>query len=265
MVDQGSTEASVRELLFETGNLFHALKLNVTQTLFTRAAQIFQVDCLKAVIRFASAYNLVVPMEVTQNHCTRLLSWLLAQDDSYNGESKSILDVDMFTLLVSLSSCACTLFQQPGLVPIPIGNVLDLYVLRLVYIAHVIQILVTSSFEAAGSESAMDVDSSSSKAFVEEQKALNWYHFVRKAAGVASDIANAPSGCEVLRVIRQSTLPFLRCAAIFYHYMTEVPPLPELCEVGCDNEHEMLCHYLGLSPDLSQLTRSVKLQMVIQR
>ncbi|KAG1675618.1 E3 ubiquitin-protein ligase UBR2 [Nymphon striatum] len=221
-----------------------------------------QNDCLQTVVRFLFAFNLVIPAEILQSHCIRLLSWLLAQEDSYNNDSLSIIEVDMFTMFVSLTASTCALFQSSQHVPLPLGNLVDLYNLRLVYIAHVIQILLTSSFEC--SESAMDTEMTT-KESIEEQNALEWYKFVRKAAGFPVCEENLPSGHIILNVIQNSTLPFLRCAALFLHYVTDVPTSEKLNEFGLENEHELLCHYIGISHNFSQLTHSVKLQALVER
>lgn len=213
-------------------------------------------------VRFLFAFNLVIPAEILQSHCIRLLSWLLAQEDSYNNDSMSIIEVDMFSMLVSLTASTCALFQNSQHVPLPLGNLVDLYNLRLVYIAHVIQILLTSSFEY--SETAMDTEMTSEES-VEEQNALEWYKFIRKAAGFPACEDDLPSGHVILNVIQTSSLPFLRCAALFFHYMTDVPTSPKLKELGIEDEHELLCHYIGISHNLSQLTHSVKLQALVER
>jgi len=45
-------------------------------------------------------------------------------------------------------------------------------------------------------------------------------------------------------------MPFLRCAALFFHYLTSVPSPLQLLETGAE-EYEHLCRYLGLPSALS--------------
>ena len=55
------------------------------------------------------------------------------------------------------------------------------------------------------------------------------------------------------------SIPFLRVAAVFYHYLTQVPPPPNFTDFSA-NEHEELSQYLGLPTnpqDLFKVTISL--------
>ena len=95
---------------------------------------------------------------------------------------------------------------------------------------------------------------------------LDLLHLVRDAVGFASD----SDGSEGLRSaavwndIKKASLPFLRCAALFYHHLTCVPGPSNLTHFA-DDEFDVLTKYLSLpatpaaliesSPQLTALAR----------
>jgi E3 ubiquitin-protein ligase UBR2 len=78
----------------------------------------------------------------------------------------------------------------------------------------------------------------------------------------------APTPQQVQGYIKEAVLPFLRCCAVFFHYLTGVSP-PEALLIGmpinlfnnshstvlptdhCGEEFELLCQYLSLPSSLS--------------
>jgi hypothetical protein len=76
---------------------------------------------------------------------------------------------------------------------------------------------------------------------------LDLLHLVRDEVGFASD----SDGSEGLRSaavwsdIKRASLPFLRCAALFYHHLTCVPGPADLTHFA-DNEFDVLAKYLSL-------------------
>ena len=56
----------------------------------------------------------------------------------------SILEYDAFGLLVALTFSLPSLFNGDQAAPLPSGNIQDAHILRLVYIIHLVQILLTT-------------------------------------------------------------------------------------------------------------------------
>ena len=56
----------------------------------------------------------------------------------------SILEYDAFGLLVALTFSLPSLFNGDQAAPLPSGNIQDAHILRLVYIVHIVQILLTT-------------------------------------------------------------------------------------------------------------------------
>merc|ERR1719228_2361960 len=99
-----------------------------------------QNDCLSTFIRFCGVVgsNFGEP-KVIRSHSLKLLSTLLEADP----ENPSILDVDIFALLVSLTYSLPSLFNGEGPAPLPSCNIQDNHILRLMFLAHVTQLLVS--------------------------------------------------------------------------------------------------------------------------
>jgi hypothetical protein len=55
--------------------------------------------------------------------------------------------------------------------------------------------------------------------------------------------------------VKDACVPFLRCCALFYHFLTGVPGPDVLMEVGGDS-FENLCAYLGLPDSYHELVSS---------
>ena len=70
----------------------------------------------------------------------KLLSMLFETKDS----NMSILEYDAFGLLVALTFSLPSLFNGDQAAPLPSGNIQDAHILRLVYIVHLVQILLTT-------------------------------------------------------------------------------------------------------------------------
>uniref|UniRef100_H3C3Y1 E3 ubiquitin-protein ligase n=1 Tax=Tetraodon nigroviridis TaxID=99883 RepID=H3C3Y1_TETNG len=202
-----------------------------------------QDDCLSSLTRFSSACWTAAPMKTTHTHFIRLFAALVP--DSQVDNTPCILDVDMFHLLVysilSYSSVHC--LNQAG------NAVLDsahLHLLHLFTVAHLVQILLTSTTD----EVCMDQDSAGSE---EEEFTSQLYSTLQKHLG--SVLPDAPSGWQLLHSIKVGALPFLRSAALFFHYLNSTTPPAELLVSG-PVKWEALCSYLCLPSNLLQLYHS---------
>uniref|UniRef100_A0A3Q4MJ36 E3 ubiquitin-protein ligase n=1 Tax=Neolamprologus brichardi TaxID=32507 RepID=A0A3Q4MJ36_NEOBR len=171
-----------------------------------------QDDCLSSLTRFSSACWTAAPLKTVHTHFIRLLSALVP--DAQVENTPSILEIDMFHLLVysvlAYSSVHC--LDQSGCGVVDSGH---LHLLHLVTVAHLVQILLTSTTE----EVCMDQDNSGSE---EEELTCQLYSTLRKHLG--SVLPEVSSGWQLYRCLKAGVLPFLRAAALFFHYLNSTAP-----------------------------------------
>uniref|UniRef100_A0A669BGF9 E3 ubiquitin-protein ligase n=1 Tax=Oreochromis niloticus TaxID=8128 RepID=A0A669BGF9_ORENI len=121
--------------------------------------------------------------------------------DTQVENTQSILEIDMFHLLVysvlAYSSIHC--LDQSGCSVVDSGH---LHLLHLVTVAHLVQILLTSTTGVALSHSH-----TASRFFV---------------------LPEVSSGWQLYRCLKAGVLPFLRAAALFFHYLNSTAPPAEL-------------------------------------
>ncbi|CAF3522414.1 unnamed protein product [Rotaria sp. Silwood1] len=213
-----------------------------------------QSELINCLTKVAAVYGSLHDNDKIKKHCLKLLSVLLLSRT--NIQIPSVIDIDLFHLLVSLCFTLPILFSSnqtaTSLTNVPTGNLNDLYLVRLILMAHCIQIL-------------------SSQGFLYEIKNDNHQHSIMKHKSVDDDVEKQtiqkliekiiknqtpPSSSvqllsldEIRDKLKQSLLPLLRCTALFYHYLTGTS-WPT--ETGLD-EYSTICHYLGLPICLSKL------------
>ncbi|CAO2607444.1 E3 ubiquitin-protein ligase UBR2 [Lemmus lemmus] len=196
-------------------------------------------DCLRSLTRFAAAHWTVASLPVVQGHFCKLFASLVP-NDSYE-DLPCILDIDMFHLLVGLvlafPALQCQDFSGSSL------STGDLHIFRLVTMAHVTQILLTSRTE----ENGMDQENPSGE---EELAVLSLYKTLHQCTGSA--LEEAPSGWHLWRSVQAAITPFLKCSALFFHYLNGVPAPPDL-QVSGTSHFEHLCNYLSLPTNLMHL------------
>uniref|UniRef100_A0A8C0UYE9 E3 ubiquitin-protein ligase n=1 Tax=Cyanistes caeruleus TaxID=156563 RepID=A0A8C0UYE9_CYACU len=198
-----------------------------------------QDDCLTSLTRFAAAHWTVSSLSAVQGHFCTLLASLVPNEK--NGNLPCILDIDMFHLLVSLVlSFPAIHCQDFSGVSLGTG---DLHLFHLVTMAHIIQILLTSSTE----ENGMDQEDTNSE---EEVAVLTLYKFLCQCTGSA--LKEISSGWHLCRNLKAGIMPFLRCSALFFHYLNGVPAPSEI-QVNGANQFEHLCSYLSLPNNLTCL------------
>ncbi|XP_058847458.1 E3 ubiquitin-protein ligase UBR1-like [Acipenser ruthenus] len=204
---------------------------------------------LKALVQFAAAQRLTSSQAVVQKHFTHLLSGLIP-DLNVDGTS-SILDIDLFHLLVGLVLAIPALYQEEAvdLQPSPISSAYNhLYIVQLVTMAHVVQILLSSD-DPPGMLGEEEGE--------EYRSATELYQtLVQCTEGLSGDV---PGWCLTDRV-RRGVAQFLRCAGLFFSCLTGVPP-PEVLssnEVSLEGQLEALCSYLALPTNLFQLFQDHK-------
>ncbi|XP_068608567.1 E3 ubiquitin-protein ligase UBR1 [Brachionichthys hirsutus] len=203
-----------------------------------------QLAGLKAIVQFSAAHRLKSSQAVVQRHFADMLAVLLPVT-SIKG-SPSVLEVDFFHLLVGLVLSVPSLYQEEAvdLEPSAVSSAYNhLHILHLVTMAHVLQILLSSTdFPAvAGGE-----ETEEARAAAELCSAVS-HHTGRPIPDV--------SGSAVAERVKRGLEPFLRCAALFFNCLTGVHPPEELCAaaVASQGQVEGLCSYLALPSNVFQL------------
>uniref|UniRef100_A0A8C2H8R9 E3 ubiquitin-protein ligase n=1 Tax=Cyprinus carpio TaxID=7962 RepID=A0A8C2H8R9_CYPCA len=200
-----------------------------------------QDDCLSSLTRFGSACWTVSSHTTVQNHFIRLLAALVPDPRVEN--TPCILDIDMFHLLVSLvlSHPAILCLDSSGLS----ADAAQLHFLHLVTVAHIVQILLTSVPE----EMQMEQEGGGAER-EEEENVCMLYNTLRTHLG--SGLHEVSSGWHLWHCVKAGILPYLRAAALFFHYLNGAPAPPELHTLGA-GEWEALCGYMCLPSNLLQL------------
>ncbi|XP_053731591.1 E3 ubiquitin-protein ligase UBR2 [Synchiropus splendidus] len=199
-----------------------------------------QDDCLKSIARLSSSCWINCP-RVVCTHFSTLFSALVHEPQA---DPPCILDIDMFHLLVYtvLSYNAVPCLDDSGQRPVDSAH---LHILHLVTAAHLVQILLTSIPE----ETCMDQESTESE---EEEHAWQLYSLLKKHVDcLLPDVAS----WQLLRGIRAAILPFLRAAALFFHYLNSTAPPAELLTAE-SGQWEALCSYLNLPSNLLLLVHN---------
>ncbi|XP_070180013.1 E3 ubiquitin-protein ligase UBR2-like isoform X1 [Littorina saxatilis] len=213
-----------------------------------------QSSLLGALVRFAATIGQIAAADTIREHCVKLLSLLIPEKvESLVFDCDCLLDVDMFHFLVALTMTLPSLHTEgsEGQAPapttvasLPTGGLNDQHALMLVFIVHIVQVILTYD---APSQESMDMEA---EAETEGRMLLAAYVSVRSDAGL--ECSAMPSCWQLLSHIREATLPFLRCAALFYHHLTGVVAPISLHDRETD-EFGHLCNYLALPKDISLL------------
>jgi len=232
-----------------------------------------QSDSLKSLVRlsallgasFSNRANLWSQRHQIKTYAASLLTMLIEAPST----GPSIFDIDPFGVLVPLINSLPSIFHTkeyetaPNPPPIITGDVFDSHMLKLVFLCHIAKILYTSDFaDVMELDSNEMEDDDNEDENIETKMDFALFHIL----GVHYDKQKAS---DVWRRVESACRPFLRCCAIYFHYVTDVPPLSELTEVHGDT-YEKLCQYLGLPTTCdaliySHLETSLKLMAVWRR
>ncbi|XP_058507486.1 E3 ubiquitin-protein ligase UBR2 isoform X4 [Solea solea] len=202
-----------------------------------------QDDCLSSLTRFSSACWTAAPLKTTHTHFFRLFKALVP--DSQDENTPCVIDIDMLHLLVYtvLSYSSVKSLDQCGRSGVDSAH---LHILHLIIVAHMVQILLTSTTE----DVCMDQDSEGSE---EEELTCRLYDTLRKHLGSA--LPEVTSGWQLWHCVKAAILPFLRAAALFFHYLNSTAPPADLLVAG-PGQWEALCSYLSLPCNLLQVYQS---------
>ncbi|XP_054719736.1 E3 ubiquitin-protein ligase UBR2-like [Uloborus diversus] len=221
--------------------------------------------CLDAITRFCGASLLIFDHDVVRTNCIRILRYLVL-GEHHVSSPQCCLDMDAFSMLVFLVLSMPVLFehsdQEKQRILHPLGSSLDKHLLHLMLIFHFVQVLLTYPFHEEENMETDDVSSDGEDPKMQGENfiASVFYEEMRMAAASHQWIS-APSRHSIVHCLKVGSLPFLRCAAIFFHVLTDTPPPPSLQEIN-DCEFENICKYLGLPPTLDELLASTSLRQL---
>lgn len=203
-----------------------------------------QLSGLKAIVQFAATQRIKSSQAVIQRHFADMLGVLLPAMSRKN--TPSVVEVDFFHLLVGLVLSLPSLYQEEtvDLQPSAISSAYNhLYLLHLVTMAHMLQVLFTSTDfppVAAGDDTE------------EAKAAAEWLSTVAQFTKRSMPEVSAGSVAER---VKRGVEPFLRCAALFFNCLTGVRPPEELFTTAVTSQGlmEPLCSYLALPSNVFQL------------
>ncbi|XP_075470396.1 E3 ubiquitin-protein ligase UBR1 isoform X2 [Ascaphus truei] len=196
---------------------------------------------LKALVKFAEAQRVTCPQTLIQNHLIRLLAVFLP--NMKVEDTPSLLSLDVFHLLVGSVLAFPSLYWEDcvDLQPSSISSSYNhLYLFHLLTMAHILQILLTSNADCIPSSEPEDCEEAHS------------------AAALCQEVSQLTSGClgadlpgwYVWDCVKKGIMPFLRCAALFFHYLLGVTPPQELKTACPEDQLKALCSYLSLPNNL---------------
>lgn len=220
-----------------------------------------QKDCLENLTRFAGVLGVVWEKAYDiSNHALFLLSMIL-KNNSKVLALPCILDWDSFGLLVPLTLSLPNLFCNNAAGNVPTGGILELYTLKLVFLSHVTKILLITEFGGGEMEND-DFENTTNLSLHESEIVLGVLSSIKKACNYDLSDVWELNADHVWETVKRASLPFLRCCALFYHFLTDVPYPVCLTELGGDT-YEELCKYLSLPLTVTELFESPKYKDLI--
>ncbi|CAF0909766.1 unnamed protein product [Adineta ricciae] len=212
-----------------------------------------QSELINSLTKVAAVYGLLNDSEKIRKHCLKLLSVLLLSRTTI--QIPSLAEIDLFHLLISLCFTLPILFASkevsPSLTHVPTGNLNDLYLMRLIAMAHCVQILSSQGFLYEDKE---DIPQQKTKTKANDEAEMQTIQaLVEKIAKTQISTSSSTQILSPERIrnkLKQSLLPLLRCSALFYHQITGTAWPAETVDF---DEYSAICQYLGLPTSLSEL------------
>ncbi|XP_076675682.1 ubr1 ubiquitin ligase [Andrena cerasifolii] len=174
------------------------------------------------------------------NHALSLLTMLLRNPH----DGASVLHWDPFGVLIPLINSLPSFFNTKCDTPplVITGGICEFYALQLVFVSLIAKILLTLELnEGMDIEGQETSESTSSGSILTLIQALD--------INVGSQTAD-----EIWRRVKEACLPFLRCCALYFHYVSDVPAPEELSKVD-GATYENICAYLGLPTTCDELVK----------
>ncbi|ERE70843.1 E3 ubiquitin-protein ligase [Cricetulus griseus] len=208
------------------------------------ALQNRQHNGLKALMQFAIAQRITCPQVLIQKHLVRLLSVVLPNLQSE--DTPCLLSVDLFHVLVGAVLAFPSLYWDDtvDLQPSSVSSSYNhLYLFHLITMAHMLQILLTvdTGLPLAPSEEDSEEARCASAFFAEVSQHTGGF------------VGCSIPGWYLWVSLKNGITPYLRCAALFFHYLLGVTPPEELFANSAEGEYSALCSYLSLPTNLFML------------
>ncbi|XP_067943651.1 E3 ubiquitin-protein ligase UBR2-like isoform X2 [Watersipora subatra] len=228
--------------------------------------------CIMLLVRFASICRKVLPQSVVGLHCKTLLQGLLLPHPTQPNQFREILDImsnncildiDVWHYLVSLVFALPSLFASRTHL-IPTGSVNEQYLLHVLLSLHMTQIML-GSIPSESKSPVVNQPSSSATATQPEEdtnmdteednscKLIQVYMRIHASIGIVKP-QSAPSARQLQTHIINASLPFLRCAALLFANLTDVPAPPALHALSDPpEEYAIISRYLAIPASPSEL------------
>lgn len=199
-----------------------------------------QTSCLRGLIRCCGLLSLCATKDIAAKLSVHLRSLL---DTLFYSQEASVIEWDLFKMMVSLVFVTpAVLYVKTNECSVPSGNLLEFYLLKLMFSANLVKILLIHDEDAEESILAEDtemMDSDSTDSILAFYRDYNLY------AKEGSRMTRA----RLIEVIKRESQTFLRCSTMLFHFMTDIEMPDELeSEAGCT--FDTMCHYLGLGTDV---------------
>lgn len=211
-----------------------------------------QRDSLEGLVRISAILGSTWPNDNSSStyrnitsigdHALSILTMLLENPR----DGASILDWDPFSMLVLLTVSLPSLFHTKIDVTSSVitGGILEFHALKLITISLMVKILLTTDFNKS---EVMDVDS-------QDTEDMNCSSILTLVETLGLNIGDQTVS-ELWRRIKEACLPFLRCCALYFHFITDIPAPKTLTKRKHDT-YENICKYLGLPISCNELLDS---------
>lgn len=225
-----------------------------------------QFQCMASLTRQAAVISGIFANKAVQQHCLRLLS-VVTPDAVPGATGPSLLELDLFSMMVKLRLVLPSMLYQESVdgssTPVlksivglnsPVS--IDQCVFQVSLLARVVQILLTSPTDLPSDETQnepMDQDNPPHEDEAVSLAAL--WGKLRHWAGSQSSTPH-PMPLALLSHVRAHLVPFLRCSALFFHFLTEIPVPTSLqgpIQASRSEELESLCRYLSVPTNITSL------------
>ncbi|KAM4013622.1 E3 ubiquitin-protein ligase UBR1 isoform 1-T1 [Anomaloglossus baeobatrachus] len=202
-----------------------------------------QLSGLKALVKFAEAQRVTRCQTSIQNCLVQLLAVFLP--NVRTEVTPCFLTLDTFHLLVGSVLGFPSLYCEDGLDldPSPaISSYNNLLLFRLLTMTHMLQIIFSSATDNLPAPVSVDC-----------QEAHDAAALCRDLSLLIDGAGDFP-GWYIWDCIKKGIVPYLRCSALFFHYLLGVTPPDELhSSVAPEEEFGALCSYLYLPTNLFTL------------
>ena len=213
-----------------------------------------QNDCLSTFIRFCGVVgsNFGEP-KVIRSHSLKLLSTILEVDTA----NPSILEVDVFGVLVGLTYSLPRLFNGEGPALIPSCNIQDNHILMLMFLAHITQLLFSMAHSLPNCTKPDFSYCPPSKDCRPLLDLIEVINSVKTSSSTEETTVPAIDLMAVWQEVMEQSIGFLRCCALFYHHLSGVPAPTDLTRpLPADQEFMCLTKYLDIPNSPEQLLDS---------